>query len=80
MRPSESPQGPYQRAVAVTKSDSDMATEATAVYVGSTGDVKVTTVKGDVVTFTAYPVGWLPVSCSRIWSTGTTASNFVCCF
>lgn len=66
------------RAFSVTPADSDMAQSARAVYIGTGGDMKVTTVGGDVVTFTNLSAGSLmPVSVKRIWSTGTTASGIV---
>lgn len=47
-------------------------------YVGVSGDVKVTTVGGTDVTFTAVPSGAIiPLSVTKIWSTGTTATNIV---
>ena len=55
-----------------------MAQPVRAFYVGTGGDMKVTTVGGDVVTFTNLSAGSLmPVSVKRIWSTGTTASGIV---
>lgn len=48
------------------------------VYVGVTGDVKVTTVQGKDVTFTAVPAGFiLPVVVKRVFNTGTTATNML---
>ncbi len=48
-----------------------------SLYVGVTGDVKVTMANGDVVTFTNLPVGVVPISCQQVFSTGTTASGLV---
>jgi hypothetical protein len=48
-----------------------------SLYIGVTGDVKVTMGNGDVATFTNVAVGVLPVSCKQVWSTGTTASGIV---
>lgn len=49
-----------------------------ALYVGGTGDVKVLTMFGSTVTFTAVPAGTvLPVAVIRVFSTGTTATNLV---
>lgn len=69
--------GPADHAAAVTPSDStDLTTSARALFVGGAGNVKVTTVGGDTVTFTGVTAGsWLPVRCSRVWSTGTTATT-----
>lgn len=48
-----------------------------AIWVGTAGNVKVTTVQDDTVTFQNVPVGWLPVRAKIVWSTGTTASGLV---
>lgn len=82
---------PVNRGFAVTPSDSvDLPFPNAKLYVGVTGDVKVTlmpsnykvgvppaTVTGDTVTFTAVPVGFMPVLVQRVWSTGTTALNIL---
>lgn len=67
----------YRRAAAVTTSDTaDNACQA--IYVGGAGNVSVVTEGGDTVTFTAVPVGAiLPVRCSLIRATGTTATALV---
>lgn len=49
-------------------------------YVGTTGDLKVTTFGGDVVTFKNFPVGFLPLNVLRVWATGTTASDILACW
>ena len=65
------------RAKAITKSDS-VANEFSGIYVGGTGDVKVTTVEGDAVVFSAVPAGTtLRIQTVLVWSTGTTATNMV---
>lgn len=46
-------------------------------YVGGTGNVKVDTAGGNTVTFTAVPVGILPVIVTKVYKTGTTASDMV---
>lgn len=69
---------PAFRAASVTPSDSaDLDTHARALYVGGTGDVRVTTAGGDTVTFAAVPVGLLPVRVRRVHSTSTTATSIV---
>lgn len=76
------------RAASVTPSDSanipSVSTQdgsgnnGCAMYVGTGGDVKVTTAGGDVVTFFNLQDGsFVPVQVIRVWSTGTTASNIV---
>lgn len=65
-------------AAAVTPSDSINLTYPSVIYVGSTGNVKVTTAQGDVVTFSSLPTGFvIPVQVIRVWSTGTTASSLI---
>lgn len=69
---------PATNAKAVTKSDSDTFDATKAVYVGATGDVKVTMFGGMDVTFEAVPTGTvLPIRVTKIFSTGTSASKFV---
>jgi hypothetical protein len=47
-------------------------------YVGGAGNLKVLTIGGDEVTFTAVPVGtFVPVQVLRVFATGTTATNIV---
>lgn len=65
-------------AEAITASDTvDLATPS-VVYVGATGNVKVNTAQGDTVTFSNVPSGGvIPVQVTRVWATGTTATNMV---
>jgi hypothetical protein len=47
-------------------------------YVGTTGNVKVTMIAGQTVTFTNVQGGtFLPIQINKLWDTGTTALNFV---
>ena len=72
------PSGPAYDAVSLTLSDSvDLVQHCNALYIGVTGDVKLTTWAGNDVTFKAVPVGILPVGATRVWSTGTTATNII---
>ncbi len=79
-----------RRAVAVTPSDTAIITPPfDALYVGGTGAIKVDTAGTDNlaqgvpadasigVTFVAVPVGPLAVSVSRVYATGTAATNIV---
>ncbi len=67
---------PFGSAVAVAKSDST-AVDYRALYIGGLGDVTVTTVGGDVVTFSAVPVGTiLPVHVTRVMA-ATTATLII---
>ena len=69
---------PARNAAPVTPDDSsDLPVAARSLYVGAPGDVRVTTVGGDTVTFTGVPAGILPVRAARVHATGTTASGIV---
>ena len=65
-------------AVAITKADSDLAHPVRSLYIGGAGNIRVTTVNGQDVTFTGVLAGTiLPVSVKRVWSTNTTATGIV---
>lgn len=65
-------------AAAVTPSDSADIRPTRAVYVGGSGDVKVDMASEGTVTFVGVPSGTLlPIQATRIYSTGTTATNLV---
>lgn len=70
---------PADNAFAVTPNDStDLTTTARALYIGSTGNVKVTTAGGDTVTFSSAAAGTIiPMRVQRVFSTGTTATNIL---
>lgn len=70
---------PASSAVAVTPSDStNFAFEAKALFVGTAGNVVVVMRDGVACTFTNVQAGQiLPVRCTRVNSTNTTASNIV---
>lgn len=69
---------PFTGAASVTPNDSTPLTNAAvALYIGVTGDVAVTTLEGNNVTFTNVAVGWLPVRCTHVLSTGTTATGII---
>jgi len=62
----------------VTKHDTTLIDEFKALYIGTTGNVKVGNAAGDAITFVGLPAGTiLPVYGIRVYSTGTTASNIV---
>lgn len=69
----------FDNALAVTKSDSTVFSPAlSAIYVGGTGDVAVTTVDGSAIVFKAVPVGVvIPCRVKQIMSTNTTATLMV---
>ena len=59
----------------VTPSDTiDLAKDG-VLYIGVAGDVKVVTNQNTTLTFTAHPVGYMPVIVKKVFSTGTTATN-----
>lgn len=51
------------------------STNARAIYVGTTGDVKVTLIDGGTGTYHNVPVGRWSMLVTKIWKTGTTASQ-----
>jgi hypothetical protein len=65
-------------ATAVTLSDTVNLATPSVIYVGSGGNVKVTTAQGDDVTFTGLLSGSIiPVQVIRVWATGTSATSLV---
>ena len=47
-------------------------------YIGSAGNIKVTTVAGDIVTFNNVLAGsFFPVNVIKVFGTGTTAANII---
>lgn len=70
--------GPARGALAVTTSNTVDVPECRALYIGVTGDVKVNLPGQTVgVVFKAVPVGILPVQATRVYATGTTATDIV---
>lgn len=72
---------PGQKFVTPTQSDStaDPAGPFRAIYVGGSGDVKITDLHGNAATFIDLAAGILhPICCTRIWTTGTDATNILC--
>lgn len=63
-------------AFSITKSDVTVIA-CEALYIGVTGDVAVITVGNTTITFTNVPVGVLPIRCTKVLSTGTTASGII---
>lgn len=79
MRRIDSLSDPIQGGAAITPADSDFAgnVQYRCLYVGVSGNVRVTTVDGSDLTYANAAVGFLPVSVKRVWSTGTTATNIL---
>ena len=73
------PISPARSATTVAPSDAtSLPNVSRAIYVGQGGDLSVTMVDGDDVTFEAVPSGvLLPIRASIIKSTGTTATSIV---
>lgn len=69
---------PHKRAEAITPNDSTSFNKTRGLYVGSAGALRVTMANGVDVTFGAVIAGsFLPISVSKVFSTGTVASNIV---
>lgn len=79
--PPRTPDSTAEYYAAVTPHDStDFARPARYLYVGVTGNVAAVRLDGTAVTFANLPVGWHPICCRRVNSTGTTASSIVALF
>lgn len=69
---------PAKYSATVTPSNSvNLESPTTCLYIGVSGDVSVEMVGGMTQVFVSVPVGILPVQCTRVNSTGTTASSIV---
>lgn len=65
-------------ATTFTNSDTVNLPSPSVIYVGVTGDVKVTTAQGDDTVFVAVPAGVvIPVQVIRVWATGTNATSLL---
>lgn len=65
-------------AAAVTTSDSATFAPTYGLYVGGAGNVKVDMYDGGTVTFNSVTAGTiLPIKATRVYATGTTATNIV---
>lgn len=77
-RQAASLEAPLSRLVAVTPDDAaDLPAVSRGVYVGTGGDLRVTTVGGDTVTLANVQAGWHPIRVARVLATGTTAGGIV---
>lgn len=71
---------PAEDAFAITPNDAtDLVNATRAIYVsGTSGDIKVTTVKGTTLVIPAVPSGdRFPIRVSRVWAAGTTATGLI---
>jgi|DEB0MinimDraft_10_1074344.scaffolds.fasta_scaffold58961_1 hypothetical protein len=72
-------ESPVKDAFSITPNDgSDLTTSSRAIYIGGSGDLKVTTVANTTVTFSGTVAGSiLPIRVKKVFSTGTTATNIL---
>lgn len=70
---------PGEHAFAVTPHNTTQLEHATrGIYIGGTGNLKVTTVGGEEEVFVGIAAGVIhPIAAIIIWSTGTTATSIV---
>jgi hypothetical protein len=70
---------PASDGAAVTPSDTvDLAVAPRRLWIGGAGNVKINTLAGNALTYTAVPAGvYLQIRASRVFATGTTATNIV---
>ena len=70
---------PAANAAEITPSDTtDLAQASRGIWVGYDGTLKVTMVRGQVVTFRAVTAGqFIPIRVKRVWATGTSAQYLV---
>ena len=68
-------------AVSVTKSNTAILSPpgttglgGAILWVGISGDIKVTTENGNDMVFKGVPVGFFPVSVRKVWDTGTSGN------
>ena len=68
---------PATRAETIVPDDgADLSHTTRALYVGQTGNVRVRTASGDIVTLTNVQGGGLyPIRIDRVFATGTSATN-----
>jgi hypothetical protein len=72
------PSDPAQDAVVVTPSDTTHLGNVRGLFVGGAGNVALVTAVGSTVVFTGVPAGAiLPVRCTQVRATSTTATNIV---
>ena len=65
-------------AIAITKADADLDHPVRSLYIGGAGNIRVTTVNGQDVTFVGLLAGTiLPVSVKRVWSTNTSVTGII---
>lgn len=71
-------ESPGLHAAEITPDDTaDLETAARALWIGTGGDLRVTTAGGETVTLRNAANGLLPIRTARVHATGTTASDIV---
>ena len=69
---------PGHFAAPVTPSDAvNFDQPARSLYIGTSGNVSLVTMNGQTVIFSNVPVGILPMRCSRVNNSGTTAGQII---
>lgn len=69
---------PGKYAAPITPSDvTNLSAPTRAIYVGSAGGTITAIMNGVPITFTAVPIGVLPIQCTRVNATGTTSTNLI---
>ena len=77
MTVSASGAAPAEGAFSITPGASALTKTTRALYVGVTGNVNLTTEKGETVLFKNVPVGILPIQVTHVLATNTTASEII---
>lgn len=68
-------------AIDLSSTDVTLTKQTRAVFVGGTGALKVVMASGRTVTLTGVLAGaWLPIGVTKIFKTGTTATNITALF
>jgi len=70
---------PAEKFDSITPHDTnDLSPPTRGLYVGVSGDIKVISLDGNDVTFVGIAAGIIhPISCTRVYDTGTTATDVV---
>ncbi len=70
---------PARDAAPITPSDgTDLPVASRAIYVGTAGNLRITMISGQTVTFAAAQAGMVyPFRAARVMSTGTTAGGLI---
>jgi hypothetical protein len=55
----------------------DLPYVSRSLFIGTAGDIRVTTLGGTIVTFRDHPAGYMPARVTRVHATQTTATDIV---